>query len=72
MSTTPADVKFAHVLLALSRGLADKSLKWAAMLLAGGVTVGAMVHPDPVRAAVAVLLVALLSPLWLRREKADG
>lgn len=72
MSDAPTDVKFANLLMALWHGLADRSVKWAAILIAAGVTVGAMVHPDPVRAGVAVLLICLLSPLWLRREKADG
>lgn len=69
MSTTPTDVKFAHVLISLLRGLSDKSLRWAAIIISAGVCVGAMVHPDPVRAGVAVLLMCLLCPLWLRREK---
>lgn len=67
--TEAAEVKIGHVVLSLMRGLSDKALRWAAMLGAIGITVGAMVHPDPVRAGVAVLMVALLSPLWLRRER---
>ena len=72
MNEAPNDVKVGHILLSLMRGLSDKALRWASMALAGGVTIGAMVRPDPVRAAVAVLLVGLLSPLWLRRDRPDG
>ena len=72
MSTTPADVRVGHILLSLMRGLSDKALRWASVGLAGGITIGAMVRPDPVRAGIAVFLVALLSPLWLRRERPDG
>ena len=72
MSTTPADVKVGHILLSLMRVLSDKALRWASVGLAGGIAIGAMVRPDPVRAGIAVFLVALLSPLWLRRERPDG
>ena len=67
MSTTPADVKVGHVVLSLMRGLSDKALKWAALLMSFAVTVAIMYRPNPIRAAMACLFVGLLSPLWLRR-----
>ncbi len=66
--STPADVKVGHVLLSLLRGLSDKAKSWVAILMAFGVTCGAMVHAEPLlRVAIAAVFVALVSPLWLRR-----
>jgi hypothetical protein len=67
MSSTPAEVKVGHLILSMMRGLSDKALKWAALVMAFAVTGAIMYRPNPIRAAVACLFVGLLSPLWLRR-----
>jgi hypothetical protein len=64
-----ADLTYGNFLVVMTRVLSAQLFRWVAMLLAGGIAIGAMVRPDPVRAAVAFLIIMLLSPLWLRREK---
>lgn len=67
MSTTPAEVKIGHVVLSLMRGLSDKVFRWAALVMAFGAVGAVMYRPDWIRAGIAALFIALLSPLWLRR-----
>jgi hypothetical protein len=64
-----ADLTYGNFLVVMTRVLSAQLFRWVAMLLAGVIAIGAMVRPDPVRAAVAFLIIMLLSPLWLRREK---
>jgi hypothetical protein len=66
---TPAEVTVGHVLLHLMRGLSDRVLKWSAVWMSFGLTGLVVLYPDPWRAGAVALFTALVSPLWLRREK---
>ena len=72
MSTTPADVRVGHVVLSLLRGLSDKALRWTSVCMAFGVTCAVLYRPHPWRAGSAAVFVALVSPLWLRKERENS
>jgi hypothetical protein len=66
-----SDVTWTRFVINITQALSDRMLKWAALLMAFVVTGAIMWRPNPIRAAVACLFVALLSPLWLRKDRGD-
>ena len=72
MSTTPADVKVGHVVLSLMRGLSDKAFRWAALVMSFSLTCYAVARPDVWRFSAVAVFVALVSPLWLRKNPLLG
>jgi predicted membrane protein len=72
VSAAPPDVKLAHVIMAMLRGLSDKALKWTSVLMAFAITVAVLWRPNWMSAGVGVAFIALLSPLWLRKDTQGG
>ena len=68
-TTTAPEVTFAQLLRTAIRALADQSLRWVALLMAFAATGYVLLQPNPWRAGAAAVFVALVSPLWLRKER---
>jgi hypothetical protein len=69
--TEPADVTLGRLMLNMTSALSETSLKWCAVLMSFGITIGVLVRPEPWRVSAGAVFVALVSPLWLRRERSQ-
>jgi hypothetical protein len=67
-----SDVTWTRFVINITQALSDRIFRWTALCMAFAVTGVAMFRPMPFWSViVGGLFVALLSPLWLRKDRGD-